>query len=85
MMNVEFGGCTVERINVFEWFSKLINCVTSFEHAEIRDVCRRAKQMKVCIELRNLSSINKEETQTLKLLTCREFNMCKLRAFRKSV
>jgi hypothetical protein len=75
----------VEIINVSEWFSKLINCVTSFEHAEIRDVYRRAKLIKVWIELRNLSSKNKEETQSLKLLTCRKFNLCKLRAFRKSV
>jgi hypothetical protein len=38
MMNVAFGGYTMVRINVFEWFSKLKNCVTSFEHAEIRDL-----------------------------------------------
>jgi hypothetical protein len=37
------------------------------------------------IELRNVSSKKKEETQSLKLLTCRELNPCILRAFRKSV
>jgi len=38
--------------------------VTSFEHAEIRNICQRAKQMNVWIELKNLSS-KKEETQSL--------------------
>jgi len=57
-----FGGYTVERINVFEWFSKLINRITLLEHAEIRDVRRRAKQMKVWIELRNLSSKKRRNT-----------------------
>jgi hypothetical protein len=82
-MNKAFEGRTVERINFLYGFSKLKN-KTPFEHAEIRDVCRRAKQMNVWIKLRNLSS-KKDYSQSLKLLTYREFNLCKFRAFRNSV
>jgi len=66
MMNVVFGGYTVERINVFNSFPNLKkkNSVTSFERTEIRDVCRRVKQMNVWIEFWNMSS-KKEEARSL--------------------
>jgi hypothetical protein len=84
MMNEAFGGYRLERMNFLNGFSKLKNRVTLLEHAEIRDVCRRAKHMNVWIDLRNLSS-KKEGSQSLKMLTRREFNLCKLRALKNSV